>query len=63
MASFAQTGDPNAHKATNASVAGVPSINDGKDFLVRTDAPGVDRVDMLEKRCSFWLQHGSKIPV
>ncbi|KAF2477237.1 alpha/beta-hydrolase [Lindgomyces ingoldianus] len=63
MASFAQTGDPNAHKLTNVSTVGVPSVDENRQFVVRKSRLADVSISMLEKRCEFWLQQGSKIPV
>lgn len=63
MASFVETGDPNAHKVTSSSVVDAPSANEGKEFVVKTGGPSVDAIDMLDKRCSFWLQQGTKLPI
>jgi len=63
MASFIQTGDPNAHKVTNASIPGVPALDEGKQFLVT--AGGLSQGDMalLEKRCGFWKNVAGRVPV
>ncbi|KAJ4373948.1 hypothetical protein N0V83_002687 [Neocucurbitaria cava] len=52
MASFIQTGDPNAHKVTNGSVAGVPGVQQGggKQFLVTAAGIRTSGVRMLEER-------------
>jgi hypothetical protein len=63
MASFIQTGDPNTHKVTNISTVGVPSVDEVKEFVVKSGGPAVDAIDVLEKRCAFWLEQGSKIPI
>ncbi|KAF2691907.1 alpha/beta-hydrolase [Lentithecium fluviatile CBS 122367] len=67
MASFIQTGDPNAHKITNASVAGVPRVKEGKQLLVRGAGSGErlaqGEIDMLEERCGFWLGVAGEVPI
>ncbi|KAL1613109.1 hypothetical protein SLS60_001341 [Paraconiothyrium brasiliense] len=63
MASFVQTGDPNAHKVTNSSVVGVPSLKDGEQFVIRSGEIANSNVDQLEKRCAFWLSVGDRIPI
>lgn len=63
MASFVQTGDPNAHKITNSSIVGVPPLNEGKQFVVRSGSITNGNVNRLEKRCAFWLSVGSRIPI
>ncbi|KAH8723995.1 Alpha/Beta hydrolase protein [Phaeosphaeriaceae sp. PMI808] len=55
MASFVQTGDPNAHKVTNASVVGVPGVESGKQFLITSKGVKQGGIDLLKERCSFWL--------
>lgn len=63
LASFVQTGDPNAHKVTNASVSGVPEIRTGRQFLVTAEGLREGPVDMLEKRCAFWLEVADRVPM
>jgi hypothetical protein len=65
MASFIQAGDPNAHKLTNASVASVPSVKEGRQFVVRGTEMriGEGGIGMLEKRCGFWLGVAGKVPI
>jgi hypothetical protein len=62
MASFIQTGNPNVHKLTNESVVDVPRMGEGKQFLVTKDGLRQGRLEMLEKRCAFWLKHAAKVP-
>jgi carboxylesterase type B len=54
MASFVQTGNPNAHKVTNESVVGVPDIRDSEQFLVTSGDLKKGGVGMLKERCAFW---------
>ena len=63
MASFIQTGDPNAHKVTNASVAGVPRLNEVRQLVVSGAGPRIAQgnVSMLEERCAFWLEVAEKV--
>jgi hypothetical protein len=63
MASFVQTGDPNAHKVTNASIVGVPQLNEGKQLSVTKEILEVGGVGMIGKRCAFWLGLAEKVPV
>jgi carboxylesterase type B len=63
MASFVQTGNPNAHKVTNGSVVGVPSIKKGEQFVVRSGGVLAGNVRQLEKRCAFWLSIADRIPI
>lgn len=63
MASFVQTGDPNAHKVTNASVVGVPDVEKGKQFLVTAEGLKQGGIRQLEERCKFWLSVSGRIPI
>ena len=63
MASFVQTGDPNAHKVTNGSVIGVPGIEKGDQFVIRKTGVANGRVDLLKERCAFWLREAEKVPI
>lgn len=63
MASFVQTGDPNAHKVTDGSVVGVPSIKSGEQFVIRSGGIATESVAQLEKRCAFWLSIADRIPI
>ena len=63
MASFIQTGDPNAHKVTNATVAGVPDVEEGKQFLVTSSGLRQGVISMLEDICKYWLQVADRVPV
>ncbi|PSN63161.1 alpha/beta-hydrolase [Corynespora cassiicola Philippines] len=63
LASFIQTGDPNAHKVTNSSIASVPSVRKGKQFLVTPEGLKQGSIKNLEKRCDFWLRVSKDVPV
>ncbi|KAF3040267.1 hypothetical protein E8E12_004376 [Didymella heteroderae] len=63
MASFVQTGDPNAHKLTNASVPGVPGVEKGKQFVVAASGLKQGAIKQLEERCSFWLDVSKRVPI
>lgn len=63
MASFVQTGDPNAHKLINASVPRVPRVDEGKQFLVTAQGIRQGGVSELERRCGFWLGVAGQLPV
>lgn len=63
LASFVQTGDPNAHKVTNASIPGVPDIGQGMEFLVTSGRLKQGGIDMLERRCAFWLSVADRVPI
>ncbi|GAB1733421.1 hypothetical protein NU195Hw_g3778t1 [Hortaea werneckii] len=63
FASFFQTGDPNANKATNASVPGVPELRKTHEQFVIEES-GFDNVGIshLEKRCAFWRSVAHEVP-
>ncbi|KAH7079174.1 Alpha/Beta hydrolase protein [Paraphoma chrysanthemicola] len=63
LASFVQTGNPNAHKVTNASVPGVPGIKEKKQFLVTSGGLKQGGIAQLEERCAFWLSVAGRVPV
>ncbi|KAJ4286454.1 hypothetical protein N0V90_013154 [Kalmusia sp. IMI 367209] len=63
MASFVQTGDPNAHKVTNESVSGVPALKKRKQFVIRSGGVTNGNVTSLERRCAFWLSVAERIPI
>ncbi|RDW95031.1 carboxylic ester hydrolase-24 [Coleophoma crateriformis] len=64
FASFFQTGDPNAHKLTNASEPGVPETwHTGEEFVIETDGFVTTKVDLLNERCGFWRRVASYIPI
>lgn len=58
-----QTGNPNAHKITNNSVVGVPSVRDGREFVVRNGGLGNEGIGMLERRCGFWLGVAGRVDI
>jgi len=64
FASFFATGDPNAHKLTNASEPGVPeNLRTGEEFVIEADGFANMRVDQLNARCGFWRQVADDIPI
>ncbi|KGO73825.1 Carboxylesterase, type B [Penicillium italicum] len=63
FASFFQTGDPNAHKVTNASQLGVPELHTGEEFVVVDDGAENVKLVQLKTRCDFWRRLARKIPV
>ncbi|UPX13791.1 uncharacterized protein EKO05_0004290 [Ascochyta rabiei] len=63
LASFVQTGDPNTHKLTNASVPSVPAVRTGSQFVVAADGLGQGRIARLQERCAFWLDVGRRVPI
>ncbi|KAF2169774.1 hypothetical protein M409DRAFT_20188 [Zasmidium cellare ATCC 36951] len=64
FASFFQTGDPNAHKLTDASQAGVPELREtGEQFVVRAEGFANGEIEVLEGRCAFWRRVADKIPI
>lgn len=64
FASFFQTGDPNAHKLTNASQPGVPdSWKTGEEFVITSGGFLNLKADQLAKRCEFWRELACDIPI
>jgi carboxylesterase type B len=63
MASFVQTGDPNAHKVTEGGVVGVPGMRSGMQFLVTSEGLKEGGIGMLEERCAFWLEVAGRVPI
>ncbi len=63
MASFLATGDPNAHKLTNSSVPGVPSLESGKEFNINSDGFAQLELGQFRKRCEFWKTLAPKVPI
>ncbi|KAJ4990475.1 carboxylesterase [Stagonosporopsis vannaccii] len=63
MASFVQTGDPNAHKVTDAAVPGVPGVKEGKQFLVTAAGLRQGPLGQLQERCEFWLDVSKRVPI
>ena len=57
MASFFDTGDPNAHKLTDASQASVPEIRGGQEWVVKQDEFEQEAMAQLARRCSFWKKN------
>lgn len=63
FASFFQTGDPNANKATNASVPGVPELRETHEqFVVEEDGFENVGIGHLETRCAFWRSVAHEVP-
>ena len=63
FASFFQTGDPNAHRLTNASEAAVPDVRSGSEWTIETDGFSERKLDMLPKRCGFWRSVAGEVPI
>jgi carboxylesterase type B len=64
FASFFQTGDPNAHKLTNATTPGVPdSWKTGEEFVVSATGLQNVKADMLAEKCAFWRELACDIPI
>lgn len=62
FASFIQTGDPNAHKLTNSSVPGVPSLRSNEEFVIGNDVFSDVQLTYFLERCAFWLENGRSVP-
>ncbi|KAI4718553.1 carboxylesterase [Aureobasidium sp. EXF-10727] len=63
FASFYETGNPNAHKLTNETVAGVPDLQTKKQFLVSLDEFSDVPFPQLSQRCDYWRSVAHKIPI
>lgn len=65
FASFFATADPNAHKLTNASVAGVPKLlpQHGSEFVIESTGFADVPIPQLERRCAFWKSVAPLIPI
>ncbi|KAH8589390.1 carboxylesterase [Bisporella sp. PMI_857] len=64
MASFFQTGDPNAHKVTDQSQPGVPEIRrDGERFVITSDGFETKDLADLNIKCGFWREVADKVPI
>jgi hypothetical protein len=63
FASFFETGDPNAHKLTNKTVAGVPELQLEKQFLIVQDGFSDVSIAQLTRRCDYWRSVAHKIPI
>lgn len=64
MASFFQTGDPNAHKATDGTQPSVPSNwRTGEKFVISNDGFKNVKIVELGLRCGFWRQLADFIPI
>ncbi|OJD34500.1 carboxylesterase [Diplodia corticola] len=63
MASFFQTGDPNAHKLTDDSQAGVPELSTGEEWVVKPESFEKTDIGQLKTRCTFWRQNAEDIPL
>lgn len=61
FASFFQTGDPNAHKLTKASVP--ENWRTGEEFAIEADGFAELRVVQLNERCGFWRGVADDVPV
>lgn len=63
LASFFATGDPNTHKLTAASVAGLPDRASGRAWTITADDFSTRSLEQLQKRCDFWLSIAPRISV
>jgi hypothetical protein len=63
FASFFATGDPNAHKLTNASEPGVPELATGDEFVIAADGFENEETAVLATRCAFWRSVARDIPI
>ncbi|KAG9635086.1 carboxylesterase, partial [Aureobasidium melanogenum] len=63
FASFFETGNPNVHKLTNESVAGVRELQSEQQFLVSQDGLSDGSIAQLISRCDYWRSVAHKIPI
>ncbi|KAM0526292.1 hypothetical protein ACHAPW_001229 [Verticillium nonalfalfae] len=63
IASFLMKGDPNALKLTPDDVAGVPIIQDGREWVITQNGFGTADSKRLASRCAFWRKTSRRIPV
>ncbi|KAL1650785.1 hypothetical protein SLS58_000903 [Diplodia intermedia] len=63
MASFFQTGDPNAHKLTDDSQSGVPELGTGKEWVIKTESLETTDIGRLKTRCAFWRENAEDVPL
>ena len=64
MASFFQTGEPNAHKLTDATQAAVPEIQStGSEWVIGPADFEQVKLGFLAERCAFWRAVGPDVPV
>ncbi|PYI30515.1 alpha/beta-hydrolase [Aspergillus indologenus CBS 114.80] len=64
FASFFQTGNPNAHKLTEAAQPGVPLLRaTGREFVVAADGFADVKLVELPSRCAFWREVAGRVPV
>lgn len=62
FASFFATGDPNAHKLTTATEAGVPEVKTGTEFVIASTGFVDVGIEELESRCRFWAGVAGSVP-
>lgn len=64
FASFIETGDPNAHKLTNASEPSVPELTETvEEYVIESFGFSAVTINQLEERCAFWLDNAASIPL
>ncbi|KAF9262430.1 carboxylesterase [Marasmius fiardii PR-910] len=63
FASFFQTGDPNALKLSPPTAAGVPPLEENKEWVIEEAGFATTELNQLEKRCGFWKETAAKIPI
>ncbi|KAG4029838.1 hypothetical protein MFRU_014g01340 [Monilinia fructicola] len=67
LASFMATGDPNAHKITDATQPGIPPLSSKTQAVVASE--GLENVAIddgeqsLEERCRFWASVAGSVPI
>ncbi|RAL63259.1 hypothetical protein DID88_004336 [Monilinia fructigena] len=67
LASFMATGDPNAHKITDATQPGVPALSSETQFVVAGEGLENAAIDggeqSLEERCKVWAGVAGTVPI
>jgi hypothetical protein len=63
LASYFITGDPNTLKLTADDVAPIPSLSEGKRYIVDKKGFTTTSMTSLNSRCDFWKKMASKIPL
>ena len=63
--SYFGAGDPNAHKLTDASEAGVPLLEEqgAEEFVIESDGFVNVAIPQLESRCAFWKSVAGNVPI
>jgi hypothetical protein len=63
FSSFFLSGNPNALKLTTSTVAGVPALRSGEEFVIAGQGFENANISQLTQRCTFWKDMAAKIPL